>query len=185
VPLSPGEGDDRSWLIVGRAAKPHGVHGDILVEIITDFPERLTDGVKFGLGGDSEPTEFFEVHRVRFHQGRWLLSVVGIRDREAIGAWRGRYLWLPEQSLDELPEGYYYEHHLVGLECRSPEGDVLGEVTGLDPGEGQSRLIIRRGTREFLVPYVPEIVSEVNLEGGHVVIDAPRGLLDDDAIDAR
>ena len=76
MPLSGREGDDRSWLIVGRAAKPHGVHGDVLVEIITDFPERLTDGVRFGLGGGDEPTEFFEVHRVRFHQGRWLLSVI-------------------------------------------------------------------------------------------------------------
>ena len=179
------EGDDRSWLIVGRAAKPHGVHGDILVEIITDFPERLKDGVKFGLGEEAEPADFFEVHRVRFHQGRWLLSVRGIRDREVIGAWRGRYLFLPEQSLEELPEGYYYEHHLVGLECRSPEGEHLGEVTGLDPGEGQSRLIVRNGTRESLVPYVPEIVSEVNVDEGYVIIDAPRGLLDDDAIDAR
>ena len=99
--------------------------------------------------------------------------------------WRGKFLYLPEQALEDLPEGYYYEHHLTGLECRSPEGDVLGKVTGLDPGEGQSRLVVRDGKKEHLVPYVPDIVREVDLDGGFIVIDAPRGLLDDDAIDAR
>ena len=172
---------NRGWLIVGRAGKPHGVHGDLLVEIVTDFPERLTDSVCFGLGDDSGPAEFHETHRVRYHKGRWLLSVKGIRERATVGGWRGKFLYLPEQALEDLPEGYYYEHHLVGLECRSPDEAVLGRVTGIDPGEGQSRLLVRRDEREFLVPYVPEIVLEVDLDGGFVVIDAPRGLLDDDA----
>ena len=183
---SKSRGDQsRDWLIIGRAGKPHGVHGDLLVEIITDFPDRLSDGVRFGVGDDSRPDEFFEVHRVRYHKGRWLLSIRGIREREVVDGWRGRYLYLPEQALEDLPEGYYYEHHLVGLECRSPDGEVLGRVTGVDPGEGQARLVVRNGSRESLVPYVPEIVREVDLDGGFVIIDAPAGLLDDDAIDAR
>jgi 16S rRNA processing protein RimM len=180
----PGDGG-REWLIVGCAGKPHGVHGDLLVDIITDFPERLTDGIRFGIGDESKPAEFFETHRVRYHKGRWLLSVRDIRDRETVEGWRGRYLYLPEQALEDLPAGYYYEHHLAGLECRTPDGEVIGRVTGLDPGESQSRLIVRREEREFLVPYVPEIVREVDLDGGFVIIDAPPGLLDDDAIDAR
>ena len=175
----------REWLIVGRAGKPHGVHGDLLVDIITDFPERLTDGIRFGVGDELQPSEFFETHRVRYHKGRWLLSVRDIRERETVEGWRGKYLFLPEQALEDLPEGYYYEHHLTGLECRTPDGEVIGRVTGLDPGEGQSRLIVRRDDREFLVPYVPEIVPEVDLDGGFVIIDAPPGLLDDDAVDAR
>ena len=174
------EPENREWLIVGRVGKPHGVHGDLLVEILTDFPERLAEDVQFGLGDDNAPRDFFEVHRVRFHRGRWLLSVRGMRDRSTAESWKGLHLYLPEQALDDLPEGYYYEHHLVGLECRSPEGEDLGRVTGLDPGTGQSRLVVRRGKREFLVPYVPEIVLSVDLENGIAVIDAPNGLLDDD-----
>ena len=185
MPVSELGDDGRDWLIVGRAGRPHGVHGDLLVEIITDFPERLTDGVRFGVGDETRPVEFFEAYRVRYHKGRWLLSIRGVRDRKVVEEWRGRFLFLPEQALEDLPQGYYYEHHLAGLECRSPEGEVLGRVTGLDPGEGQSRLIVRAGERESLVPYVPEIVREVDLEGGFVIIDAPAGLLDDDAIDAR
>ncbi len=176
--------DDRNpggdWLIVGRAGKPHGIHGDLLVEIVTDFPERLQAGVRFGLGDDAAPAEFFEVHRIRYHKGQWLLSVRGLRDRDAAEEWRGRYLYLPEQALEDLPEGFVYEHHLVGLECRAPDGSPLGRITGLESGGKQARIVVRRGGREFLVPYVPEIVSEVDLEERTVVIDAPAGLLDDD-----
>lgn len=170
------------WLIVGRVGKPHGVHGDVLVDIITDFPERLADGVRFGLGSEDGPEEFHDAFRVRYHRGRWLLSVKGLRAREAIEPWRGRFLFLPEQSLEELPEGYYYEHHLVGLECVSPDGVTLGVVTGVDPGPAQTRLVVRRDRRDFLVPYVPEIVREVDLDGGRLILDAPPGLLDDDAV---
>lgn len=174
--------DDREWLVVGRVVKPHGIHGDLVVEIITDFPERLTDGMRFGVGGEDSPDAFHEVHHIRYHKRRWLLSVCDMRGREAADEWRGRFLFLPEQSLEELPEGFYYEHHIVGLACRSPQGDELGEVTGIDQGPGQRRLIVRRGRREFLVPYVPEIVTVVDLEGGVVTIDAPPGLLDDNAV---
>jgi len=172
--------DDRGWLVVGRVVKPHGVHGDLVVDIITDFPERLTDGMRFGLGDEAAPDAYHEVHRIRYHKRRWLLSVSGLRGREAADEWRGRFLFLPEQSLDELPDGFYYQHHLVGLACRSPQGIELGEVTGIDEGPGQRRLIVRRGRREFLVPYVPEIVQDVDLEGGSVIVDAPPGLLDEE-----
>jgi 16S rRNA processing protein RimM len=155
------------------------------VDIITDFPERLVEGVEFGLGDEAGPTETLTAFRVRFHRGRWLLSVTGIRDREVVEGWRGRFIFLPEQSLDELPEGYYYEHHLVGLDAVSVAGEALGTITGVDPGGAQSLLVVRRGRREFLVPYVPEIVREVDLESGRVVLDPPRGLLDDDALLAR
>ncbi len=176
--------DSREWLVVGVVSKPHGVHGDLVVDILTDFPERLAAGVRFGLGpdGDRGPTEHHEAFAVRVHRGSWLLSVVGMRRREEVEGWRGRYVFLPEQSLDELPEGYYYEHHLTGLECRSPAGELLGTVVGIDPsGGGQTRLVVRRGQREFLVPYVPEIVPAVDLEGRVVTVEPIPGLLDDDA----
>jgi 16S rRNA processing protein RimM len=173
--------DTGSWLVVGRVVKPHGVHGDLIVEIITDFPERMREGVTFAVGNDAPEAEH-EVFRIRYHKRKWLLSVRGLRDRDVAESWRGRLLFLPEQSLDELPEGFFYEHHLVGLACRSPDGRELGEVTGIDDGPGQRRLIVRRGHREFLVPYVPEIVREVRLEHGVVIVDAPPGLLDDNSV---
>ncbi len=162
--------------------KPHGVHGDVLVEIITDFPDRLTDDVEFGVGDESGPVEYHRVFRVRDHKRSWLLSVKGIRDRDMVETWRGRFLFLPELPPEKLPEGFCYEHNLVGLAAVSASGEPYGEVTAVLPEGGQTRLVIRSGDREFLVPYVPEIVLRVDLESGTLVLDPPRGLLDDDAV---
>jgi 16S rRNA processing protein RimM len=182
---SNSQAPDPEWLIVGRVGKPHGIHGDVLVEIITDFPDRLVDGLKFGIGGDDGPESFHLVHRVRFHKRRWLLSVKGVRDRATVETWRGLFVYLPELSLDELPNGYYYEHHLVGLDCVSSTGEPLGVVTGLETGGGQSRLVIQHRGSEHLVPYVPAIVLQVDLDQGRILLDPPPGLLDDDVIIAR
>ncbi len=169
---------ERDWLIVGQLRKPHGVHGDLLAEIITDFPERLHDGARVGIGGDSGVDRFATASSVRYHKGAWLLTLDIADDRDAAEALRGHYLYLPEQALDELPEGYYYEHHLVGLECRGTDATVYGTVTGLDPGPGQTRLIVRKGHREHLVPYVDAIVVEVDLEAGRILLDPPDGLFE-------
>jgi len=179
-----GSRNEQSWLIVGVIRKPHGIHGNLLVDIETDFPERLTEGVQFGLGDSDGPSEFHEVHSARYHKGQWLLSIKGIRDRETVGAWRERCVFLPEQALDELPEGYFYEHHLVGLECRSPEGGALGSVVGVDTETQQARLVVRREHREYLVPYVPAIVTSVDIKSGTITVDAPPGLLDDETMSA-
>ena len=81
-----------------------------------------------------------------------------------------------------MPEGYYYEHDLVGLQCRSASGEPLGEVRALDLSGGQTRLVVRRGDRELLVPWVPAIVTAVDLAAKVVILDPPPGLFDDDAV---
>jgi len=173
---------DVDWLIVGRVGKPHGVHGDVLVEIDTDFPERLQDDVEFGLGEESGPVESHRVFRVRYHKHCWLLSVQGIRDRNSVESWRGRYIFLPKLAREDLPEGFFYQHELVGLTAVTTSGESCGEITEVLPEGGQTRLVVRRGGVEFLVPYVPEIVVRVDLDAGNIVLDPPLGLLDDNAV---
>lgn len=175
-------GTDPVWLIVGCMGKAHGVHGSILAQVMTDFPERLQAGTEIGIGESESPQRKITIHDVRYHRGRWLIDLVGIRNREDVEELRGLYIFLPEQALEDLPEGYYYEHHLVGLECRSPEGEVLGEVRALETDGGQTRILVRRGNQEFLVPWVPELIPTVDLEESYLVIQHIPGLLDDDAV---
>lgn len=177
--------DSAGWLIVGRVTKPHGIRGGVTADIITDFPERLTGDMEVGLGPAEGPAKFLKTHAVRAHRGRWLLEWDGVRDRDAAEELRGLYLFLPPLSREELPEGFFYEHHLVGLDCRSPEGEALGRVIGLDlETGGQTRAVVEREGREFLVPWVDAFIRGVDLEAGVVTIDAPPGLLDDDADEA-
>jgi 16S rRNA processing protein RimM len=175
------DGPEASWLAVGRVRRPHGVHGEVAVETLTDFPERLVAGVEIGLGQDA-PEFQRVVHRVRFHKGDWLLSFVGAFTREDVEGWRGLWVFLPAQERSKLPANYYYEHELVGCRCVLADGTALGDVTDLQTSSGTSLLAVATEGGEVLVPFAAPIVVKVDLAARAVVVDPPRGLFDDDAL---
>lgn len=169
------------WLAVGRIRRPHGIRGEVTVEIQSDFPERLQDGVVVGLGA-LQPERELTVHRVRIHKGMWLLAFDGVQTRDEVEGLRGLWLFLPEQDRSRLPATYYYEHELPGLACVDREGRSLGTVLELALGGGTPLLKVRTPAGEALVPFISPIVVRVDLAAGEVVLDPPRGLLDDDAL---
>jgi 16S rRNA processing protein RimM len=175
------ESPEPSWLAVGRLRRPHGLHGEVTVEIVTDFPERLVAGTQIGLGEDG-PTLRATVYQVRRHKGDWLLSFADVRTREEIDAWRGLWVFLPAQERSRLPENYYYEHELIGCRCVSRGGAALGEVTALQDGPGGGLLVVATAAGEVLVPFRSPIVVRVDLEARSVELDPPRGLFDGDAL---
>jgi len=172
---------EASWLAVGRVRRPHGVHGEVTVETVTDFPERLVPGVEVGIG--REAPEFRRtVEKVRFHKGGWLLGFADVGDRDEVEGWRGLWLFLPARERSELPANYYYEHELVGCRCTLADGTVLGEVTALDDGPGGALLTVATAGAEALVPFVAPIVVRVDIAARAIVLDPPRGLFDDNAL---
>lgn len=169
------------WLAVGQVRRPHGIHGELLVEISTDFPERLAPGSEVGLGADS-PERFMTVSRLRSHKGCWLVSLEGMSTRDAVEPLRDLWLFLPEQPREALPPNYYYEHELVGLRCEDSRGAVLGRAEGLAELGGGALLRVSAADREVLVPFRSPIVVRVSLADGCIVLDPPRGLFDDQAL---
>ncbi|MEP0773950.1 MAG: ribosome maturation factor RimM [Acidobacteriota bacterium] len=170
------------WLAVGRARRAHGVHGDVLVEIVTDFPERMAPGVTVGFG-ESQPQRFFSVHSVRHHKGAWLLALDGVRDRDAAEQLAPAWVFLVAQERSSLPENYYYEHELVGCRCRAPDGADLGQVAELlDLGGGTLLRVTMDGGREVLVPFRSPIVVRVDLASAVIHLDPPEGLFSGDAL---
>jgi len=171
----------QAWLAVGRIRRPHGIHGEITVESMTDFPERLAPGVEIGIG-EAAPELRARIHQVRMHKGDFLLALAEIRDRNEVEGWRGRYVFLPEQPRADLPPTYYYEHELIGSRCVTADGAAIGEVTGLTPGAGGSLLVLATPRGEALVPFRSPIVVRVDRDSRTVVLDPPRGLVDGDAL---
>jgi len=171
-----------SWLAVGRVRRPHGIHGDVVVDVETDFPDRLVAGMEVGVGAAS-PERMLGVHQVRFHKGAWLLSFVEERTLEEIEALRGLFIFLPEQPREELPSNYYYEHELVGCRCVTAVGASLGEVTSLSPGGGGMLLEVQTPSgAKVLVPFVSPIVVAVDRIARTITLDPPKGLFSGDAL---
>jgi 16S rRNA processing protein RimM len=172
-------------VVVGRIGRPHGVRGEVTVEVRTDDPElRFAPGSV--LVTDPARVGPLTVEAVRWHSGRLLLRVEGVADRTAAEGLRGVVVCaeVPDDEVPADPEEYY-DHQLRGLAVVTVEGDAVGEVSDVIHLPAQDLLAIARpGGRELLVPFVSELVPEIDLGAGRAVIDPPPGLLDLDLPDA-
>ena len=171
-------------VVVGRIGRPHGIRGEVTVEVRTDLPER-----RFAPGSvlvtEPERVGPLTVAAVRWHSGRLLLSVSGVADRNGAEALRGVVLSaeVPDDEVSDDPEEYF-DHQLRGLRVRTTTGDVIGEIGDVVHLPGQDLLAVARPERrELLVPFVAEFVPDIDVESGWVTIDPPPGLLDLDLPD--
>ncbi|WP_203993634.1 ribosome maturation factor RimM [Micromonospora lutea] len=187
-------------LIVGRIGKPHGIRGEVTVEVRTDEPEtRFAPGMVLttmpgvnaakapaaqpapdGAGVPFQVPDELTIESARWHQGRMLVAFDGVLDRDVAEALRGTLLAVDSGDVapPEDPEEFN-DHQLVGLAVVTPTGERLGEVARIDHAPASDLLVLRRPEgRTALIPFVKEIVPEVDLAGGRVVVDPPGGLLD-------
>ena len=168
-------------LVVGRITRPHGVRGELAVDVRTDDPEdRLAAGTV--LSTEPPAAGPLKVTRARWHSGRLLLSFDGVADRQAADELRGVLLVVDSSDLDDIADpDEFRDHQLIGLAVYGPGGERVGTVTDV-LHHGQDLLVVtgagRREDAEILVPFVTELVPEVDVAGGRIVIDPPAGLLD-------
>lgn len=173
-------------LVAGRILRPHGIRGELVVEVRTDEPEqRFQVGSAFHVG----PTELtlgspvgakLTIDSVRWHQGRPLIFFAEVPDRDVAEAMRGLLLWVDSGDIaapDDPDE--FHDHQLVGLDVVTTAGDKVGVVARIDHAPASDLLVVRKDDRTTaLVPFVRAIVPTVDVAGGRVVIDPPDGLLD-------
>ncbi len=164
-------------VVVGRIGRPHGVRGEVTVEVRTDDPD-----LRFVVGGvlATDPADRGPVTIAgkRWHRDVLLLTVEGIGSREEAETLRDTELLVDIADLPELDDpDSFYDHQLVGLTARATDGTVLGEVVAVRH-EGADLLVVRAADRELLIPFVSAIVPTVDVAAGFLVVDPPEGLLD-------
>ena len=165
--------------VAARIGRPHGLRGEVTVQVHTDDPEgRFVVGESF----TTEPaaTGPLVLRSVRQHQGIYLLAFEGHTDRTAAEALRGTRLLVADDEDDaaEGEEDGWREDDLVGFAVVLPDGSPLGEVSALHVRPVQDLLEVRTPGGEVLVPFVDELVPEVDEDARRVVVDPPPGLLE-------
>jgi 16S rRNA processing protein RimM len=168
-------------LVVGRVLRPHGVRGELSVQVLSDAPERFVPGAELGVGDPDgpRPPAPAVVRAARLHQGRLLLSLEGVEDRDAADRFRGAWLSIPVAAARPLDRGEFWPHQLVGLAVVDRQGRERGRVADVVPGAAHDLLVVELpGGDSALVPAVAALVT-VELEAGRVLVDAVTGLLGD------
>jgi len=166
-------------LVVGRVIRPHGVRGELVVDVRTDEPQE-----RFAVGSvlETDPTAAgpLTVDQARPHQGRLLVTFEGITDRDMADGLRGVQLCVDSAQVPE-PEDpdEFHDHQLVGLRAQTAAGEALGEVVRVEHAPASDMLVLRLPDgRHALVPFVRAIVPEVDVASGRVVLTPPDGLFD-------
>ncbi|KNX37583.1 ribosome maturation factor RimM [Luteipulveratus halotolerans] len=163
-------------VVVARIGKPHGLKGEVTVQVHTDSPaERFVKGAVFAT--DPASTGPLTLRTARLHNGIQLLAFDEAPDRTAAEALRGTRL-LAQPDAEDDDDDAWYEDDLIGLAVVDTHGGAVGEVVALHPRPVQDLLeISKTGGGTAYVPFVEEIVPEVDVDAGRVVIDPPPGLL--------
>lgn len=181
--MAPTQGPSET-IVVGRIGKPHGVKGEVSVEPRTDEPDRRfadgavlkTENKRPGATGPAHLT----VAGSRWHSGRLLVRFAEIGDRNAAEEARGTLLAI-DLDPDERPEDpdEFYDHQLVGLSVVTTDGRAVGTLKEILHGTAQDLLVITADGPDVLVPFVSQLVPEVDVPGGRIVVADLPGLLSD------
>jgi 16S rRNA processing protein RimM len=170
---------DRDRVLVGRVVKPHGLRGEVAVDVLSDVPDRLAAGVPVTVG-ERRTT----IVSSRPHQGRLLLVFDGIPDRTAAEELRGARVLADPVDRDELD--VYLADELLGLPVRDERGAPLGQVVAfveLPPAAGYDLLEVERDGESWLLPATDDYVEVDEDDDGRpvalVVTGAPAGLVPD------
>jgi 16S rRNA processing protein RimM len=167
--------------VVGRVVKPHGIRGELVVDVRTDSPEeRFVPGAVLATRARDGASGTVTIAAARPHTGRLLVTFEGVVGRDAAEAMRGLLLVVDAADIapSDDPEEFY-DHELEGLEVVDVQGNRIGVVAEVLHTAASDLLSVRRPDGgEALVPFVADIVPTVDVAGGRVVVDPPEGLLD-------
>lgn len=176
--------------VVGTVTRPHGVHGAVKVRPETDDPGRFEDLEFVYVGADEAKVVPYRVQSVGFQPVKSsvavLLELEGIPDRDAAAGLSGLDVWARESDLPPLEEGEVFLSEMVGLRVLDTDGKELGEVTDvMDYPAHVTLCVALLSGSTSLVPFVPALVPEFDLDAGTVTVAAIEGLLDGEPMSER
>jgi len=183
-PGSPTAGEPVAYLAVGTLRRSHGIRGDMLLDVITDFPDRLKPGTRIYWGDNKQP---LKITRRRPHNEGLLLGFEGITSAEQTARYRAQVAYVPVEDRPVLPEGEYYHHQILGLHVVDEFGVSLGVISEIiETGANDVYVIHSEGSpvREILIPALKQVLLDINLETKLMRVHLLPGLVDTDTDDS-
>lgn len=166
------------FLVIGRVVKPHGVNGEVRVEIHTDLPERFgwLDSVYIGRDDLTE----MAIEGVRFHKSWVLLKLAGYDDRDQAGTLRSQLLQIPEELGLPLEEGQYYLHQILNFDVFTESNQHLGRVVEVMETKANNVFVVDGELGEVLLPDIEDVIREIDFEQKRISVQLMPGLLNTD-----
>jgi 16S rRNA processing protein RimM len=171
-----------SYVAVGQVRRPHGIRGEVRVEILTDYPERIAQHDELYLAHPETPddVERYELESIRPHKGILLVKLAGCDDRDAAERLRGMLVQVPLEEAVPLEEGEYYHFQLEGMDVETETGEWLGRVGEVMRAGAHDVYLVRGPRGEVLLPAVEDVILELDLEARKMIVHLLPGMVEEE-----
>ncbi len=150
------------YLAVGFLRRPHGVHGEIIMDLHTDFPERLKPGRKLLV---SEAHKLMVVEGIREHQKGVIIKFNGIDTPEEAGKLRNTWVYIKASDAPPLPKGQIYQHELFGFQVVDENDNPLGQLIEIIETGANNVYVVRDASgKEILLPAIPSVILDLDTD---------------------
>ena len=162
------------YLVVGFLRRPHGVGGEIIMDLHTDFPERFRSGRKLFAGEERKP---LTLSGIRPHAKGMLVKFKGIENPEDAGQLRNQWLYVKAADMPNLPEGKIYQHELLGFKVLDENGNSLGELVEIiETGANDVYVVRNESGKDLLLPAIPSVILETDPARREIRVHLLEGL---------
>lgn len=162
------------YLAIGFLRRPHGVMGEMIMDLHTDFPERIKPGRKVYLGDKHESVT---LGSVRTHANGMLVKIRGFDDPESAGRFRNHWVYVKSSEVPSLPAGQVYKYELIGLDVIDDAANPLGKIAEVLETGANDVYIVRDDKKEILLPAIPEVILKVDMETKVMTVHLIDGLI--------
>ncbi len=176
IPGSPNSGGPVVYLAVGTLRRSHGIRGDMLLDVTSDFPDRLKPGTFLYIG---DKKLRIKITSRRSHNDGLLLGLEGIKNAEQTARYRAQTVYVLAEDRPSLPEGEYYHHQIIGMIVVDEDRNALGVITEIiETGANDVYVVKNAAEREILIPALKQVMLNVNLETKTMRVHLLPGLVD-------
>ena len=160
-----------NYLAVGRVLRPHGVRGDLLLEVHTGAPAHLAEVETVYTGDEHTP---YHLLSSRIHRGQLLIKIEGCSDRGQAETLRGMLISVAIADAAPLKPGEYYHHEIIGLAVVSDQGEALGDITDIIETGANDVYVVSGPNGELLLPAIKSVILKI--EPPQMTVHLPDGL---------
>lgn len=163
-------------LEIGKIVNTHALRGDVKIQYWCDDAEIFHELEYVYADGEK-----LEITNSRLHKNFVILHFKGIDDINIAESYKNKVLTVERDMLGELPDGTYYICDLLGLEVKKNDGTVLGTIEDIIKTGSNDVYVVNTGKdKPILLPVIDDVVKEVNIDNGYVIVELMKGLIDDE-----